>query len=57
MNLVNIGLTELGADVIQFSSSLDSQLCQPNHVLMDKSDVIRKRCSIYGTADKEYLNI
>ena len=40
MNLFNIGLADLGADVISFSSSLDSQLCQPNHILKDKSDVI-----------------
>ena len=57
MNLVNIGLADLGADVIQFSSSLDSQLCSPNHILMDKNDVITKRCSIFGTVDRDYLSI
>ena len=57
MNFVNIGLADLGADVIHFSSSNDSQLYPPNHILMDQNDVITHRSSISGIVDRDYLNI
>ena len=57
MNLVNIGLADLGADVIHFSSSNDSQLYPPNHILMDQNDVITNRSSTSGIADRDSLNI
>lgn len=57
MNLVNIGLADLGADVIGFSSSLESQLCQPNHVLTNKSDVNFWLVSNFGPAERDYHSI
>lgn len=57
MNLVNIGLADLGADVIHFSSSNDSQLYPPNHILMDQNDVITNRSSTSGIADRDYRSI
>lgn len=57
MNLVNIGLADLGADVIHFSSSNDSQLYPPNHILMDQNDVITNKSSTSGIADRDSLNI
>ena len=53
----NIGLSNLGAKIINFSSTSDEQHCHPSNVLVEKEDVPYISLSQSGLEDKDYHSL
>lgn len=57
MNRVNICSAELGAEILDFSSTNDDEMCQASNVLLDQEDVQKNLLRKYGIVKRDYPNI